>query len=47
MGIQQKYQKTLIGLFKHITKSEHRSNLEHEINLLEKVAQNKYLICNA
>lgn len=41
MGIQQKHQKTLTRLFKPITKYEHQNNLKHEIDLLEKVTQEK------
>jgi hypothetical protein len=41
MRIQQKRQKTLTKLFKPITKDEHQNNLKHEIDLLEKVTQEK------
>jgi len=41
MCIQQKHQKTLTRLLKPITKDEHQKNLKHEIDLLEKVTQEK------
>jgi hypothetical protein len=45
MNTQQKQQKTLIGLFKPITINEHQSVIEHEVEILEKVAQEKNIKC--
>ncbi len=41
MGTQQKEQNMLIGLLKPITKDEHFNILQHEIDLLKHVAQEK------
>jgi len=45
MNTQQKQHKTLIGLFEPITRNEHQSVLEHEVEILEKVTQERNIEC--
>jgi hypothetical protein len=45
MNTQQKQQKTLIRLFKPIIINEHQSVIEHEVEILEKVAQERNIKC--
>jgi hypothetical protein len=42
----QKKKKTLIWLFKLVTKDEHQSILEHEIESLKKITKENYLMYN-
>jgi len=45
MNTQQKKLKTLTGLFKPITRNEHESVLEHEVELLGKATQERNIKC--